>query len=97
MPVANPSLPSAPAAARPASPASVCWWLLLLLLLQSTFVFKGFDEVRRLGLRQETEAVVRLAKARSHGAPGEQVVALSRKSYALRTGVPARGYAPLCV
>ncbi|WIA19090.1 hypothetical protein OEZ85_003739 [Tetradesmus obliquus] len=37
--------------------------------LQSTFVFKGFDEVRRLGLRQETEAVVRLAKARSHGAP----------------------------
>jgi hypothetical protein len=45
--------------------------LLLLLLLQSTFVFKGFDEVRRLGLRQETEAVVRLAKARSHGAPGK--------------------------
>jgi hypothetical protein len=44
--------------------------LLLLLLLQSTFVFKGFDEVRRLGLRQETEAVVRLAKARTHGAPG---------------------------
>uniref|UniRef100_A0A383V519 Pro-apoptotic serine protease NMA111 n=1 Tax=Tetradesmus obliquus TaxID=3088 RepID=A0A383V519_TETOB len=37
--------------------------------LQSTFVFKGFDEVRRLGLRQDTEAVVRLAKARSHGAP----------------------------
>ncbi|KAF6255925.1 DegP-type protease [Scenedesmus sp. NREL 46B-D3] len=37
--------------------------------VQSTFVFKGFDEVRRLGLRQETEAVVRLAKARSHGAP----------------------------
>jgi hypothetical protein len=39
-------------------------------VVQSTFVFKGFDEVRRLGLRQETEAVVRLAKARSHGAPG---------------------------
>jgi hypothetical protein len=41
--------------------------------VQSTFVFKGFDEVRRLGLRQETEAVVRLAKARSHGAPGMAV------------------------
>jgi hypothetical protein len=31
---------------------------------------QGFDEVRRLGLRQETEVVVRAAKARSHGAPG---------------------------
>lgn len=40
--------------------------------LQTTFVFKGFDEVRRLGLMQETEAVVRVAKARSHGAPGMQ-------------------------
>jgi hypothetical protein len=40
--------------------------------LQTTFVFKGFDEVRRLGLRQETEAVVRSARARSHGAPGQQ-------------------------
>lgn len=39
-------------------------------MLQTTFVFKGFDEVRRLGLRQETEAVVRVAKACSHGAPG---------------------------
>eukprot|EP00775_Hariotina_reticulata_P006275 gene6275-6514_t len=38
--------------------------------LQTTFVFKGFDEVRRLGLCQETEAVVRAARARSHGAPG---------------------------
>jgi hypothetical protein len=37
-------------------------------------VFKGFDEVRRLGLRQQTEAVARLAKARSHGAPGKVVV-----------------------
>lgn len=33
-------------------------------------VLQGFDEVRRLGLRQETEVVVRAAKARSHGAPG---------------------------
>ena len=35
--------------------------------LQSTFVFKGFDEVRRLGLRQETEREVRQSPARSHG------------------------------
>ncbi|GAB4820286.1 hypothetical protein N2152v2_007332 [Parachlorella kessleri] len=29
--------------------------------LQATFLFKGFDEVRRLGLRKETEAEVRAA------------------------------------
>ncbi len=27
--------------------------------LQTTFVFKGFDEVRRLGLQQDTERRVR--------------------------------------
>lgn len=35
--------------------------------LQSTFVFKGFDEVRRLGLLPETEAEVRKAPCFSHG------------------------------
>ncbi|KAG2499918.1 hypothetical protein HYH03_002205 [Edaphochlamys debaryana] len=30
--------------------------------LQTTFVFKGFDEVRRLGLQQETERRVRVSK-----------------------------------
>lgn len=40
--------------------------------LQTTFLFKGFDECRRLGLRQETEAIARAARARSHGAPGGQ-------------------------
>lgn len=31
--------------------------------LQATFGFKGFEEVRRLGLRRETEAAVRAAAA----------------------------------
>ena len=31
--------------------------------LQATFAFKGFEEVRRLGLRRETEAAVRTAAA----------------------------------
>eukprot|EP00798_Chlamydomonas_sp_ICE-L_P013889 gene13889-19815_t len=35
--------------------------------LQSVFVFKGFDEVRRLGLRQETERDVRQTPAQGHG------------------------------
>ncbi|KAL4420764.1 hypothetical protein ABPG75_010420 [Micractinium tetrahymenae] len=30
--------------------------------LQATFVFKGYDEVRRLGLQQDTEAAVRASK-----------------------------------
>ena len=36
--------------------------------LQTTFVFKGFDEVRRLGLQQETERRVRNSKT----APGPE-------------------------
>jgi hypothetical protein len=35
--------------------------------LQTTFGFKGFEEVRRLGLSQATEALVRSAPVRSHG------------------------------
>lgn len=45
--------------------------------LQATFIFKGFDEVRRLGLRKETEAAVRqarkdaeVAELLEEGAPG---------------------------
>jgi len=34
--------------------------------LQATFVFKGYDEVQRLGLRSETEAQVRAAQAQSN-------------------------------
>ena len=42
--------------------------------LLTTFVFKGFDEVRRLGLQQSTEREVRLSPACSHGtAPGERL------------------------
>ena len=35
--------------------------------LQTTFLFKGFDEVRRLGLNRDTEAEVRAALAANGG------------------------------
>ena len=38
--------------------------------LQATFVFKGFDEVQRLGLTHATEAAVRAA-SREAAQPGE--------------------------
>ena len=38
--------------------------------LQATFVFKGFDEVQRLGLTHATEAAVRAA-SRAAAQPGE--------------------------
>lgn len=38
--------------------------------LQTTFLFKGFDEVRRLGLLPQTEEEVRSAPHVSHGVPG---------------------------
>jgi len=41
-----------------------------VLTLAVCALLQGFDEVRRLGLQQETEVVVRAAKACSHGAPG---------------------------
>ena len=36
--------------------------------LQATFAFKGFDDVRRLGLRAATETAVRAAAAADSGA-----------------------------
>ena len=39
--------------------------------LQATLLFKGFDEVRRLGLRPETEAAVRAAPTYCHGVQGQ--------------------------
>ena len=36
--------------------------------LQTTFLFKGFDEVKRLGLREETETEVRRAQAQAQRA-----------------------------
>lgn len=47
---------------------------------QTTFLFKGFDEVRRLGLRPETEAEVRAAATRCHGAPETQAWARASAS-----------------
>lgn len=44
--------------------------VLTVLTLVMCALPQGFDEVRRLGLQQETEVVVRAAKACSHGAPG---------------------------
>jgi hypothetical protein len=44
--------------------------------LQSTFIFKGFDDVRRLGLRPETEAAVRASAA----APGSLGALAARAS-----------------
>ena len=36
--------------------------------LQATFAFRGFEEVRRLGLRRSTEAAVRAAAAAASAA-----------------------------
>jgi len=48
--------------------------------LQSTFIFKGFDDVRRLGLRPETEAAVRASAA----APGSLGAHAARAACARR-------------
>lgn len=49
-----------------ASPPSKIAWQAPLIPrgdLQATFIFKGFDEIKRLGLKAETEAQVRAAQA----------------------------------
>ena len=41
--------------------------------LQATFAFRGFEEVRRLGLRRDTEAAVRAAAATSSAAAADGI------------------------
>ncbi|GBF93978.1 protease Do-like [Raphidocelis subcapitata] len=58
--------------------------------LQTTFLFKGFDEVRRLGLRPETEAQVRAAPTGCAGAPASpEAAAAPPKAESSGGGEPA--------
>jgi len=47
--------------------------------LQATFAFRGFEEVRRLGLRRDTEAAVRAAAAAA--AEGDSPSAVCARSW----------------
>jgi hypothetical protein len=57
--------------------------------LQTTFLYKGFDEVRRLGLRPETEKEVRGAPAVTHGSGTASTVGMLVVDFVLPSGAKA--------
>ncbi|KAL4517828.1 hypothetical protein Ndes2526A_g02205 [Nannochloris sp. 'desiccata'] len=67
--IPSPNCSSSTTSSLPSSSLPIIKWQAPVIPrgdLQATFIFKGYDEVHRLGLRSETEAQVRAAQAQTN-------------------------------